>query len=76
MKRVSADELLAQNPDVDPENFEESQRLSERLKEAGFERARYGLATPLTGKRHKDRGPDKGNGRHAERHAHNLIRRH
>lgn len=71
MKRVSAEELLAQNPGVDPEALRQAQHLADRLKAAGFEGARYGLATPLTGKRHRDRSPDQQNGRHSH-----LVRRH
>ena len=71
MKRISAEELLARNPNVDPETLKEAQQLSDRLKESGFEGARYKLATPLTGKRHSDRATDKERG-----HAHHLSRRH
>lgn len=75
MKRISAEELLAMNPDIDPEELEAIQRMAERLKEAGFEGARYRLATPLTGKYHSDHRPGSTRGR-LQPHAHSLMRRH
>jgi isopentenyl diphosphate isomerase/L-lactate dehydrogenase-like FMN-dependent dehydrogenase len=72
MKKISVDEILEQNRHVDPEKLKEAQQLSEKLKEAGFEAARYRLATPLTGRRHRDQTDAK----HADQHAHHLVRRH
>lgn len=69
MKRLSAEDLLAKNPHVDPAQIDQAQKLSEVLKEAGFEGARYRLATPLTGRRPAPR-PDK-----RKIHSH-LTRRH
>jgi hypothetical protein len=54
MKRLSARELLAENPQVSPKDVEAAQRLQEQLKETGLDRARYRLATPLTGRRRSD----------------------
>lgn len=71
MKRISAEELLAQNPQVDPAQLEAAQQLADRLREAGFQGVRYRLATPLTGRRPAVRPPDKEKGRHAH-----LTRRH
>lgn len=72
MKRPTIEELLAQNPDVDPNELKEAQQLADRLKDSGFEGARYRLATPLTGRRARDRSPDQ----IRERHSHSLVRRH
>ncbi len=72
VKRISAEELLKQNPEVDPEMLREGLALAERLKAAGFEGARYRLATPLTGRRVSGRTSETAK----PSHAHWLVRRH
>lgn len=72
MKRISAEELLAQNPQADPARLKEGQALAERLKAAGLEGARYGLATPLTDKRSRARSVEKARAAHT----HWMMRRH
>lgn len=72
MKRISAEELLAQNPQADPDKLREGQALNERLKAAGLEGARYALATPLTDKRSRVRTAEKDKAPHR----HSMMRRH
>lgn len=72
MKRPTIEELLAQHPDADPSLLKDAERLTQQLKGAGFEGARYRLATPLTGRRR----PEDGTMQTAERHSHRLVRRH
>jgi hypothetical protein len=71
MKKPTLTELLEQNPDVDRELLKESLRLAEKLREAGFEGARYRLATPTSKARASEYAKRNGAG-----HAHHLVQRH
>jgi hypothetical protein len=72
MKAPSRDELLKQNPQIDPKRLDDAVRLATQLRNAGVQGARYALATPATGRRQvvtpsrKTLGP----------HSHSLVRRH
>jgi thiazole synthase ThiGH ThiG subunit len=73
MKRVNIDDLLKQNPDLNPDEVEEARRLMDRLRETGFEGAPYRLATPLSGKRMRQVGAASADTKH--RHG-RAFRRH
>ena len=70
MKRLSAKELLAENPQIATDDVETAQRMLDELRAGGLEKARYRLATPLTG--HRSAGDSK---HHSARHTH-VARRH
>lgn len=50
VKRISAKELLADDPKA-TNDIEVAQELLAKLREAGLDRPRYRLASPLTGRR-------------------------
>lgn len=45
-KKIDIEDILKQNPQVDPSKLKEGIELSEKLKEMGFTRKGYDLATP------------------------------
>lgn len=73
MNRMSVEELLKQNPHIDPESFKEAEALTKRLREQGLKGARYRLATPRTDRRGKAIPPPGHSS--PETHSH-LSRRH
>lgn len=68
MKRLSAKELLAENPNATADDLEITEELLAKLRAAGLDRPRYRLASPLTG-RHASHSA------RLETHAH-VARRH
>lgn len=57
---MSREEVLGAHPGIDRSALERSLELGEQLRAAGLPRARYSLATPLSGRRslHPPAGKD------------------
>lgn len=50
-ERFDLEEILARNPQIDPEKLEEAREMLRRLRERGVRRKGYDLATPFGGHR-------------------------
>lgn len=61
LRRLDLEQILAGNPQIDPEQLEEAREMHRRLRERGIRRKDYDLASPFGGHRasvQEDTGAD------------------